>query len=110
MQVTQWLCEEFCDRNRSSSVFSSYVCSISSFTIHRDIHPTKPLLIILLIGIVDDIEESELVDALGGGDNSEPISQLLLLEELLCPIITVSAFIFFPLSNSKVYRVVLTST
>jgi hypothetical protein len=37
------------------------------------------LLIILLIGIVDNVEEAELVDTLGGRDNSEPISQLLLL-------------------------------
>jgi hypothetical protein len=37
------------------------------------------LLIILLIGVVDNVEEAELVDTLGGRDNSEPISQLLLL-------------------------------
>lgn len=50
-----------------------------------------PLLIIILIGIVDHVKESELVDTLGGGDNTEPISQLLLLEELLCPVPTMSA-------------------
>jgi len=43
------------------------------------------LLIVLLIGIVDDVEEAQLVDSLGGRDNTEPISQLLLLEELLRP-------------------------
>jgi hypothetical protein len=52
----------------------------------------NPLLIILLIGIVDNVEEAKLVDALGGRDNSEPISQLLLLEKLLCPIPEISAF------------------
>jgi hypothetical protein len=52
---------------------------------------TSPLLIIILVGIVDNIEESKLVDTLGSGDNTKPISQLLLLEELLCPISTMSA-------------------
>jgi hypothetical protein len=65
---------------------ASYLCSISSFTIHRNIISIDPLLIVLLIGIIDNIEESELVDTLGGRDNTEPISQLLLLEKLLCPI------------------------
>jgi hypothetical protein len=51
----------------------------------------NPLLIILLIGIVDNVEEAELVDTLGRRDNTEPISQLLLLEELLCPIPKTSA-------------------
>jgi hypothetical protein len=54
---------------------------------------TNLLLVILLIGIVDNVEESELIDTLGGRDNSEPISQLLLLEELLRPIPNTSAFI-----------------
>jgi len=52
---------------------------------------TNDLLIILLVRIVDNVEESELVDAFGGGDNTEPISQLLLLEELLCQILEVSS-------------------
>jgi len=41
------------------------------------------LLVILLLSIVDDVEELELVDTLGGGDNAEPVTQLVLLEELL---------------------------
>jgi len=48
-------------------------------------HSIGLLLIILLISIVDDVEESELIDTLGGRDNTEPVSELLLLEELLCP-------------------------
>jgi hypothetical protein len=51
----------------------------------------NPLLIILLIGIIDNVEEAELVDTLGRRDDTEPISQLLLLEELLCPDPKVSA-------------------
>lgn len=45
---------------------------------------TRPLFVIILSLIIDDIEEPELVDALRSGDDSEPVSQLLLLEELLC--------------------------
>ena len=43
-------------------------------------------LILILIGlVVDDVEELELVDALGGRDDAEPVTELLLLEELLGP-------------------------
>ena len=43
-------------------------------------------LILILIGlVVDDVEELELVDALGGRDHAEPVTELLLLEELLGP-------------------------
>jgi hypothetical protein len=41
-------------------------------------------LLVVLIGlVVDNVEEAELVDTLGGGDNAEPVTELLLLEELL---------------------------
>ena len=42
-----------------------------------------PLLVIVLLGVVHAVEEAKLVDTLGGGDNTEPVSELLLLEELL---------------------------
>jgi hypothetical protein len=41
------------------------------------------LLVIILGLVVDDVEEAKLVDALGGGDDAEPVTELLLLEELL---------------------------
>lgn len=41
------------------------------------------LLVILISLVVDDVEEAELVDTLGGGDDAEPVTELLLLEELL---------------------------
>lgn len=41
------------------------------------------LLLIILSLVVDDVEEAELVDTLGGGDDTEPVTELLLLEELL---------------------------
>jgi len=63
---------------------------------------TNDLLIILLVRIVDNVEESELVDAFGGGDNTEPISQLLLLEELLCPNIIMSAIMLISPSQCNV--------
>jgi hypothetical protein len=41
-------------------------------------------LLVILIGLViDNIEEAELVDALRGGNDAEPVTELLLLEELL---------------------------
>ena len=43
------------------------------------------LFVILISLVVYNVEESEFVDTLRSRDNSEPISQLLLLEELLCP-------------------------
>lgn len=41
------------------------------------------LLVIVLLSVVHDVEEAELVNALGGGDDTEPVTELLLLEELL---------------------------
>ena len=41
------------------------------------------LLLILLTLVVDDVVEAELVDTLGGGDDTEPVTELLLLEVLL---------------------------
>lgn len=43
------------------------------------------LLLILLSLVVDDVVEAELVDTLGGGDDAEPVTELLLLEVLLGP-------------------------
>lgn len=44
------------------------------------------LLLILLSLVVDDVVEAELVDTLGGGDDTEPVTELLLLEVLLGPV------------------------
>ena len=49
----------------------------------------KTLLVLILICVVDYIEEPQLVDTFGRGDHTEPISQLLFLEELLCPALRV---------------------
>lgn len=44
---------------------------------------TSRLLLVILSLVVDDVEEAELVNTLGGGDDAEPVTELLLLEELL---------------------------
>ena len=45
-------------------------------------------LLVVLVGlVVDNVEEAELVDTLGGGNNTEPVTELLLLEELLGTIV-----------------------
>lgn len=41
------------------------------------------LFLIILSLVVDDVVEAELVDTLGGGDDTEPVTELLLLEVLL---------------------------
>jgi hypothetical protein len=48
------------------------------------------LLVIILSLVVDDVEEAELVDTLGGGNDAEPVTELLLLKELLGAIRVVS--------------------
>lgn len=46
----------------------------------------RNLLLLLVALLVDDVVEAELVDTLGGGDNAEPVTELLLLEVLLGPV------------------------
>lgn len=43
----------------------------------------RNLLVIILSLVVNDVEELELVNAARGGDDAEPVTELLLLEELL---------------------------
>lgn len=50
----------------------------------------KSLLVILLLVLANDVVEAELVDTLGGGDDAEPVTELLLLEELLCQVLEVA--------------------
>jgi hypothetical protein len=41
-------------------------------------------LLVILIGlVVNNVEEAELIHALGGRNDTEPVTELLLLEELL---------------------------
>ena len=55
------------------------------------------LVLIFLRIVVHNVEESQLINTLGGGDNSEPVSQLLLLEEFFCPVQSISSA-FIPLT------------
>jgi hypothetical protein len=41
------------------------------------------LLVVLLSVVVDNVEELELVNTTGGGNDAEPVTELVLLEELL---------------------------
>jgi hypothetical protein len=45
----------------------------------------RNLLLILISLLSGDVVEAELVNALGGGDNAKPVTELLLLEVLLGP-------------------------
>lgn len=65
--------------HRPYPFLSNTPCTCKSYRI------TNPgYLILILVGlVVDDVEEAELVHALGGRDNAEPVTELLLLEELL---------------------------
>ena len=55
----------------------------------KELHPSlldaTNLLVIVLVLVVDDVVELELVDTGRGGDDAEPVTELLLLEELLGP-------------------------
>ena len=66
-----------------------FICR-SAHTHHASIR-TMHLVLILLGIVVDDVEEAELVHALGGRHDAEPVTELLLLEELLGPAVIVSA-------------------
>lgn len=51
----------------------------------KKVIPSFYLLVILLNLVLDNVVESELVNTLGSGDNAKPVTELLLLEELLRP-------------------------
>ena len=60
------------------------------------------LLVILIRLVVNNVEEAELVDALGGGNDAEPVTELLLLEELLGAVLVISTYSTQPFSNQHV--------
>jgi hypothetical protein len=63
-----------------------------------------PLLIILLISVVDNVEEAELVDTLAGRNHAKPVTKLLLLEVLLCPVHTILGSTLSDVGDSTTYR------
>jgi hypothetical protein len=67
------------------------------------------LFLILLSLVVDDVVEAELVDTLGGGDDTEPVTELLLLEVLLGAglksMVSGGSRISAPKENSQVLQV-----
>lgn len=52
---------------------------------------TLHLILIFILTLSNNVEELEAVLALGGADHAQPISQLLLFEELLCQVLQVSS-------------------
>ena len=48
---------------------------------------SKHLVLILLTLVTNNVEELQAVLALGGADHTEPVTELLLLEELLGPVV-----------------------
>jgi hypothetical protein len=44
------------------------------------------LVLILVSLVVDDVVEAKFVDTLGGGNDPQPVTELLFLEELLGPV------------------------
>ncbi len=78
----------FCNPNLTAKVsdtISPIPCA-SQCTFYPYYIITMGCLVVVLIGlVVNDVEELQLVDALGGRDNAQPVAELLLLEELLGP-------------------------
>jgi hypothetical protein len=62
------------------------------------------LLVIILGLVVDHVEEAELVDALGGGNDAEPVTELLLLEELLGAGVALAYALPIPYFRNVTYR------
>ena len=49
------------------------------------------LLVVLLLVLANNVVEPELVDTLAGADDAEPVTELLLLQELLGQVLEVAA-------------------
>jgi hypothetical protein len=58
--------------------------------INGGLQKEENLLVILLLVVANNIVEAELVDALGGGNDTQPVTELLLLEELLGQVLEVA--------------------
>lgn len=56
----------------------------------RSAYPCKTLVLVLLSIISNNVEELEAVLALGGADHTQPVTELLLLEELLGQVLEVA--------------------
>jgi hypothetical protein len=62
------------------------------------------LLVVLIRLVVDNVEEAELVNALGSGNDAEPVTELLLLEELLGAIKALANLLPVPKLQDLTYR------
>lgn len=73
----------FGERKRYTNRHSSLGIFIPSSESH--------LFVIVIAILIDHIKEPQFVDPLACGDDPQPVSELLLLEKLLCPVQTLSA-------------------
>lgn len=73
----------------ASAVLNRQPSASSTVTIHSQI-PSR-LLVIILSLIVNHVEEPQLIHALTRADHPQPISQLLLLQELLGQVLQIPA-------------------
>lgn len=73
-------------RRRSSSLDNTRQDINQKHQIPIELKHIRPLLIVLVSLVVNDVEELKLVDTLGGRDDTEPVAELHLLEELLGPV------------------------
>jgi len=73
------------------TVLSVMTFLVSTNTIHTIDKHISTLLVIVLTLLANNVEELQGVLALAGADNTQPISELLLLKELLRQVLEISA-------------------
>lgn len=72
------------DHGRTNS-FSAFCAKVLQQDGKSTFLSRNRLLVILIGLVVDNVEKPEFVGARGGGDDTKPVTKLLLLEVLLCP-------------------------
>lgn len=77
--------------HRASQLEGPHIPECSIFSSGQVFRQMTTLLVILLALLTNNVEELQAVLALGGGDDAEPVTELLLLEELLGEVLEVAA-------------------
>jgi hypothetical protein len=77
---------------------------------HHSVPRGTNLVLLLLSLVVDDVVEAKLVNTLGGGHNTQPVTELLLLEELLGPADIISTLHLWKKLSSGLSRTGTSST
>lgn len=58
----------------------------STVAVRKSFHQRNNLLLILISLVANNVVEAKLIDTLGGRNDAKPVTELLLLEELLRPV------------------------